>query len=259
MKYCPAFVFILSAVSLLSGSRACQEQSDGVADIMESTTGLLSADEDCIMSNGRCQDDSLRCNGSYLTGRCAGAKTRRCCTEYPIVKDTGFCSNIDIISRDSWGARRPKEVENMTLPVNYVLIHHTVTQGCSDTDRCMFVLKNIQELHMQQRGFSDIGYNFLVGGDGNIYEGRGWDRIGAHTLGYNDNSIAISFIGSFMLDNPPPSVLNASRALLKCATELSVLTQRYSLLGHRDVKKTLCPGDVLYRTIEEWPHYGGTQ
>ncbi len=33
------------------------------------------------------------------------------------------------------------------------------------------------------RKYCDIGYNFLIGGDGNVYEGRGWDRQGSHTIG----------------------------------------------------------------------------
>ena len=40
--------------------------------------------------------------------------------------------------------------------------------------------------------------SFLVGEDGNGYEGRGWDKVGAHTPGFNDRGIAISVIGSFM-------------------------------------------------------------
>lgn len=34
-------------------------------------------------------------------------------------------------------------------------------------------------------GWNDIGYSFVVGEDGNVYEARGWDSIGAHTKGYN--------------------------------------------------------------------------
>jgi hypothetical protein len=34
-----------------------------------------------------------------------------------------------------------------------------------------------------QRQYCDIGYSFLIGGDGNVYEGRGWDRVGSHTIG----------------------------------------------------------------------------
>jgi hypothetical protein len=42
---------------------------------------------------------------------------------------------------------------------------------------------------MDTNGWADIGYSFGVGEDGRIYEGRGWDRVGAHTSGYNSNGI----------------------------------------------------------------------
>lgn len=50
---------------------------------------------------------------------------------------------------------------------------------------------------MNTRKWSDIGYNFLVGEDGNVYEGRGWGKTGAHTVGYNSKSVGICFIGNF--------------------------------------------------------------
>ena len=46
-------------------------------------------------------------------------------------------------------------------------------------------------------GWWDIGYSFLIGEDGNVYEGRGWDVVGAHTKGYNDVGLAFSILGNF--------------------------------------------------------------
>ena len=46
-------------------------------------------------------------------------------------------------------------------------------------------------------GLNDIGYSFLIGGDGNIYEGRGWNVVGALTNGFNRKGYAASFIGDF--------------------------------------------------------------
>lgn len=42
-----------------------------------------------------------------------------------------------------------------------------------------------------------LNFSFMVGGDGKIYEGRGWHKIGSHTRGYNSKSIAIAFLGNF--------------------------------------------------------------
>lgn len=54
---------------------------------------------------------------------------------------------------------------------------------------------------MDHNGWDDIGYNFLVGDDGNIYEGRGWGIKGAHSPKYNANSLGICFIGNFTSTN----------------------------------------------------------
>jgi N-acetylmuramoyl-L-alanine amidase len=50
---------------------------------------------------------------------------------------------------------------------------------------------------MDTNGWIDIGYNFLVGEDGNIYEGRGWNNVGAHATNWNSKSIGICVIGDF--------------------------------------------------------------
>ena len=49
-------------------------------------------------------------------------------------------------------------------------------------------------------GWDDIGYNFLVGEDGYIYEGRGWGKVGAHTRHHNANSIGESMRGLQVLN-----------------------------------------------------------
>lgn len=50
---------------------------------------------------------------------------------------------------------------------------------------------------MDTKHWNDIGYNFLIGEDGNVYEGRGWDVKGAHSRPYNGKSIGICVIGDF--------------------------------------------------------------
>lgn len=103
--------------------------------------------------------------------------------------------------------------------------------------------------------WSDIGYNFLVGEDGNIYEGRGWDRVGAHTMGYNKLGLAASFMGNFMIDAPNSAALNAVKELIKCGISKGKVSHSYALFGHRDVGSTYCPGTALYNIIKNWPRY----
>jgi peptidoglycan recognition protein len=83
------------------------------------------------------------------------------------------------------------------VPVPYVVIHHGVSNGCYDQASCSAIVRSYQNHHMDTNGWPDIGYNFLVGEDGNVYKGRGWTRAGAHAPGYNYNSIGVCFIGTF--------------------------------------------------------------
>lgn len=77
----------------------------------------------------------------------------------------------------------------------------------------------------------DISYNFLVGGDGNVYEGRGWEKVGAHTKDRNNGTLGIAFIGDFR-DHLPNR-------------NLKVAFQRLINLGVR-VSGTGCLCNVLY-------------
>jgi len=79
-------------------------------------------------------------------------------------------------------------------------------------------LPHHQDMTVQQA--ADIGYNFLVGEDGNVYEGRGWDTVGAHAKGYNTRSIGISFIGNFNYRKPNSAAINAAKQLISCGVSM---------------------------------------
>ena len=78
-------------------------------------------------------------------------------------------------------------------------------------------------------GWSDIGYNFLVGEDGNAYEGRGWDRVGAHASSYNSVSLGISVIGSFSTKLPHSAALDVVQQLISCGVSQVMLTASINL------------------------------
>nr|AZP73846.1 peptidoglycan recognition receptor protein [Mimachlamys nobilis] len=209
----------------------------------------------CTASGGVCQDDSNKCAGSYITGKCAGPVTTRCCTKNISIRDTKECKNVMIISRDSWGARRPKESQHLKTPVGDFFIHHTATQNCTSTKDCVGLMKIIQNFHMDTRQWFDIAYSFLVGEDGHVYEGRGWDTVGSHTLGCNSISLAASMMGNFDKVLPNEAALTAVKRLITCGVEIGRLSKDYSLFGHRDVRPTDCPGNALYKQISSWAHF----
>ena len=64
-----------------------------------------------------------------------------------------------IISREEWGARPPVE-ESSQLPdlLAMVFLHHSAMAECEDRASCEAALREIQDLHMDNNGWWDIGY-----------------------------------------------------------------------------------------------------
>jgi N-acetylmuramoyl-L-alanine amidase len=86
----------------------------------------------------------------------------------------------------------------MVEPVPYSVVHHGGSPSyCYDQASCAAIVRSYQNYHIDFNGWDDIGYSFVVGEDGNIYEGRGWGVVGAHAPNYNTRSIGICVIGDF--------------------------------------------------------------
>uniref|UniRef100_UPI0035900BFA peptidoglycan-recognition protein SC2-like n=1 Tax=Myxine glutinosa TaxID=7769 RepID=UPI0035900BFA len=164
-------------------------------------------------------------------------------------------AHLETILREDWGGEYPARRAPMTTPVQYFVIHHTATGRCFNRRACSKIVRTIQNYHMKHRGWSDIGYNFLVGEDGNVYEGRGWRTVGAHAPGYNSKSIGLSFIGNFSSKKPNQKALTAAKELIRYAINHNKLKMNYKLIGHRQTKMTDCPGTALYKEISTWPNW----
>ncbi|XP_069111863.1 peptidoglycan recognition protein-like [Argopecten irradians] len=161
-----------------------------------------------------------------------------------------------IITREEWGAREPTHVSaNLPDIPQYVFIHHGAGSRCHTEAACAAKVKSYQDFHMDTRHWWDIGYSFVVGEDGNVYEGRGWDKIGAHTFGYNSVGIGISVIGDFRLITPNQAALDAVTHLIACGVNTGKIQANYTMQGHCDVVITECPGKAFLNLLNTWPHY----
>jgi hypothetical protein len=145
---------------------------------------------------------------------------------------------VNIVGRGEWGATPARSVTALHASrVTAFVLHHT-TGAYRDAS----TVRAIQRFHMVDRGWADIGYNFLVGPDGTIFEGRGWAVQGAHARGHNAASIGVAYIGDGRL--PVPDI--AKRSILLLAAEADRRFGRLNRVGHRDVGSTECPGGALY-------------
>ena len=170
-----------------------------------------------------------------------------------------------IFSRAQWGADESMR-DRSSLHYGRVtmgFVHHTVNANDYTRDQVPALLRGIYAYHTRSRGWSDVGYNFLVDRFGRIWEGRygGVARpvVGAHTLGYNDDAFAMSAIGNFEVTRPGQAVLDAYAQLFawKLSLHGASANARQTLRGrtfptvsgHRDAGSTACPGQYLYARL----------
>ena len=155
------------------------------------------------------------------------------------------------ITRHAWGARDPDKVCGTPHVARMATIHHTAGRnGDSDMPARM---RQIQAFHIDSREWCDIGYHFLIGQDGILYQGRSsMLRLGAHSGGHNTNNIGFCFVGTYTTVMPSPAMLDrGARLLAWLHTEHGVPLQRRDVQGHRQQKATECPGELLYRHLEQ--------
>ncbi|WP_207943030.1 N-acetylmuramoyl-L-alanine amidase [Actinomadura sp. KC345] len=146
---------------------------------------------------------------------------------------------MDIISRAQWGARSPRSRSLVGWPARREFIVHYSAGPKTQT------VEQIQAFHMDGNGWSDVGYNFLVNVDGEIFEGRGWGVVGAHAPDHNTSGIGVCVIGR---DGDATAAAKRSvRWLYDQACEKA--GRQLRKLGHRDVYSTSCPGDELYAWV----------
>ncbi|XP_072743376.1 peptidoglycan recognition protein 3 [Anoplolepis gracilipes] len=171
-----------------------------------------------------------------------------------------YLYGLNVITRTQWGARAPKSpAANLkTKPAPNVIIHHSTGPSCETQAKCQLNVRGIQNEHMNNRRWSDIGYNFLVGEDGNVYEGRGWGKKGAHSVPFNSKSIGICIIGNYSNRTPKAAAIEAVAKLIARGVDNGEIKSNYKLLGHRQTWPTACPGDSFYTMLQSWPHWTET-
>lgn len=181
-----------------------------------------------------------------------------------------------IVTRRGWGANESWRERQFayTNKVKAAFVHHTASGGKYWCTQAPSLIRGIYRYHVLSMGWRDIGYNFLVDKCGNIYEGRAGGVtkavLGAHTRGFNSNSMGIAVLGSYGSTKPTVATVNAISRLTAWKLGLyganprgkTYLTSgggnlfrkgrnvRLNVIsGHRDGFSTECPGRLLYAKL----------
>jgi uncharacterized protein with LGFP repeats len=168
-------------------------------------------------------------------------------------------------SRKDWGAstKLGSTDHAVAKEATVAVVHHSAGANDYDAEDVPAILRGIHTFHVEGRGWDDVGYNMFADKYGRLWEGRagGLDKaiVGAHAAGYNTGTFGISVLGSYEKKAPPQKTLDAVAGAIAWKLSLSgtsadakstVAGERMrTVIGHRDVGQTSCPGAAFYKAL----------
>lgn len=108
----------------------------------------------------------------------------------------------------------------------------------------------IKRWHVEENGWSDIGYHWGVDRDGTLHRGREGSRIGAHTRGHNRNSLGIVLFGGHgsRQDDHFNQHFTAAQDR-KLVQLITIILDQFSdidrIAGHNEYSAKACPGFIV--------------
>ena len=126
-----------------------------------------------------------------------------------------------------------------------IVIHHTGNPWDDDLSAA-----EIDASHKAQ-GWTCIGYHYVIRKDGTVEEGRPHWTIGAHAYRRNSNTIGIHVCGNFEIGEPTDAQIESLAMLLaNLCTDYGLSIDRDTIVGHRELMATACPGRNLYEMMD---------
>tara|TARA_B110000977_G_C11026175_1_gene473249 strand:+ start:1174 stop:1605 length:432 start_codon:yes stop_codon:yes gene_type:complete len=122
--------------------------------------------------------------------------------------------------------------------INKVIVHCTATPEGRHT-----TVEDVRRWHLD-RGWSDIGYHYLVYLDGTVHEGRPMEIQGAHTKGQNKNSIGIAYVGGIDKVNfkaKDTRTEEQKEALVDMLEFFKIANPEVTIHGHNEFASKACP------------------
>ena len=166
---------------------------------------------------------------------------------------TALVGGVAVIRRSSW-TRHGLASRNVRPMggVRKITIHHegwkpvTFTDAPTTFDR----IEQIRQIHTRDRGWSDIGYHYVIDRAGRVIEARNVAYQGAHVSQNNPHNLGVLVLGNFDRQRPSAEQL---ASLSRFTTALTTTDHVAASLvkTHRELKPTECPGRYLQASVEQ--------
>jgi hypothetical protein len=142
--------------------------------------------------------------------------------------------------------------------IDEIIIHCTATRPNWWEDKTTDEkVAEIKRWHVEDNGWSDIGYHYLIDRDGTVAKGRPIEKSGAHCKGHNSTTIGVSLFGGHgsserdtFNDN---YTVEQGKALRQLLADLSDTYAIKKISGHYFYAPKACPGFDVPRWLARKP------
>jgi hypothetical protein len=175
-----------------------------------------------------------------------------------------------IFPRSSWSKSSYDKRAKSLWPTKYkdpevIVVHHTAASYKGSAAK---QVREIFKYHSYTKKWGDIGYNYVIAKNGMIFEGRygGNGAVGGHAYyngtNFNEGSIGIAVIGNYedeKLSSEAQDSLEKLVGWLASNNNISINSSvkfhgenfSDSVIGHKDIGDTDCPGKNIYNNLDE--------
>lgn len=161
--------------------------------------------------------------------------------------------------RSEWRAAPTRGNVTAMRPVTSITLHHSAMPAPgSSVASVASHLRGIQAFHVEERGWADVGYHFLVDPSGRVWEGRSLAWQGAHAGGDNNiGNVGVCLLGDFERQRVPRAQLQAAEELIG-SLRGRFGVPRSRVVTHREWNAggTQCPGEYLQRAVSAYRSQG---
>lgn len=147
--------------------------------------------------------------------------------------------------------------------VKMIVVHHTAQAIAGSELSPKEQMRSLYQMHAEGRGWGDIGYHFVIGNDGSIFEGKaGGDYVvGGHVYCHNVGTVGIALMGHFGMEVPSQAQMRSLQWLIaKLQRTYNIAPNRRvtfhgkdypPVVGHRDLISTDCPGTYVAEVLDQ--------
>ena len=133
---------------------------------------------------------------------------------------------------------------------DFIVIHCSATKPAQDIGA-----SEIRKWHVEDNGWSDIGYHQVIRRNGGLELGRPLHVSGAHAKGFNNISVGVCLVGGISDMGDPDDNFTTDQwdTLVDALRFLARLYPTAGVLGHRDLPEVTkaCPSFDVQKWLDE--------